>query len=120
MTIEKNSKTEIKKDEKSKSLSLAEKLGFCAVVLAFIFLGFNLVLGFIIFIGITGICWKDTKYSKFVNNGSYNPSNKHNRSLIMGSHTTKTLGHDWSSTTGSNLINSPSFSSFTGNIYHRK
>ncbi len=42
-----------------------------------------------------------------------------NHSSIMNSHTTRPIGHDWSSATGSNLINSPSFSSFKGNIYNR-
>ncbi len=42
-----------------------------------------------------------------------------NSSSIMNSHTTKPIGHNWSSATGSNLINSPTFSSFNGNIYNR-
>jgi hypothetical protein len=49
------------------------------------------------------------------------PNSKNKNSSLRDSHNhKKSIGHDWSSPTGSNLINSPSFSSFKGNIHNHR
>jgi hypothetical protein len=61
------------------------------------------------------IIWK----GRFSYYPCYSSSVNHSGSSIMNTQATKPIGHDWSSATGSNLINSPTFSSFNGNIYNR-
>jgi len=91
--MKKEIKASTDKDRVKKSLTKAEKAGFLSIAAAIVTLGFNSVLGFIIFVGVAGFCWKNTKYSKFVNNHK-------------------------SSNGSSKWHNNPSYHSLTGNIWH--
>lgn len=90
---ENNNQKIIRETPQSKSLSRAEKSGFCSIAFAIVALGFNSVIGFIVFVGLAGYFWKRTKYSRLVNN---------NKNKLSSS--------KWH--------NNPSYSSLSGNIWH--
>ena len=54
-------------NQEKKPLSRAEKAGFGSIAIAILALGFNSIIGFIVFAGLAGFYFRDSQYLKYIN-----------------------------------------------------